>query len=98
MIRGELILLDGSELYFRELVDVKADVLRLMYSYHYQAPDDTLIFRYDDTPHHLQLTTFPHHKHDGNEKQIVAALPPTLRLVLDEIEALHDWGAIDQVQ
>jgi hypothetical protein len=92
LIRGDVTLLDGSRLYFRELVDVKAGVSRIMYSYHYQAADGALIFRYDDTPHHLQLGGFPHHKHVGEEKNIVDAAPPDLDRVLREIETSRDWG------
>jgi hypothetical protein len=43
----------------------------------------------DDTPHHPDLNTFPHHKHDGSETSVVAATPPDLPAVLREIEAIH---------
>ena len=47
-----------------------------------------LVFRYDNADHHrkLNLATHPHHKHDGNEANIVAATVPTLADVLAEIE------------
>ena len=47
-----------------------------------------LIFRYDNAPHHqkLKLSSFPHHKHDGNEDNIIASDAPTLLDVLQEIE------------
>jgi len=89
LIRGDLYFADGSRLHFRELVEVQAQVVRRMYSYHYQAADTTLIFRYDDTPHHPDLSTFPHHKHDGSEGNVVAVTPPDLPGVLREIETIH---------
>jgi hypothetical protein len=42
--------------------------------------------RYDDTPHHPALSTFPHHKHAGNEAEVTASLPPDLPAVLQEVE------------
>ncbi|NCO39019.1 MAG: hypothetical protein COZ06_37025 [Armatimonadetes bacterium CG_4_10_14_3_um_filter_66_18] len=33
------------------------------YRFHCSRPDGTLIFRYDNSPHHPQLATFPHHRH-----------------------------------
>ncbi len=89
MIRGDLYFADDSCLHFRELVEVQTTVVRRMYSYHYQDADANLIFRYDDTPHHPGLSTFPHHKHDGNEADVVAAAPPDLSAVLQEIESIH---------
>ncbi|MEH1891794.1 MAG: DUF6516 family protein [Nostoc sp.] len=33
------------------------------YRYHFQDEQNSLIFRYDSTPHFPNLPTFPHHKH-----------------------------------
>jgi hypothetical protein len=88
-IRGTILLLDGSTLHFREFVDVETDIERYMYAYQYQR-DDELVFRYDNTEHHrkLKLPTFPHHKHDGSETNVIAAQAPTLAAVLEEIGTL----------
>jgi len=93
LIRGDLTLRDGSRLYFRELVNTGASVERKMYSFHYQTNTGILIFRYDDTPHHRHVDSFPHHKHDGSEKNVVAAAPPDLFQVINEIERTVDFGA-----
>ena len=37
LIRGELTFADGSCLHFRELVEIQARVIRIMYSYHCRA-------------------------------------------------------------
>ena len=37
----------------------------LRYRYHYQNPDGSIIFRYDNTPHHPDVDTFPDHKQTG---------------------------------
>ena len=88
IIRGDLYFADGSRLHFRELVDLQSEDIRQMYSYHYQAADASLVFRYDDTPHHRSLAKFPHHKHAGAEANVVSASAPGLAEVLEEIERL----------
>ena len=88
-IRGDLYFADGSRLHFRELVEVQVQVVRRMYSYHYQDAGTALIFRYDDTPHHPGLSNFPHHKHVGSEAHVIPTTPPDLSAVLREIEVIH---------
>ena len=79
---GILFLADGTELHFREYVDLSAPTLRQMYSYHYQDADGQLIFRYDNAVHRPPLAAREHkHTPDG----VVVTLPPTLEQVIDEI-------------
>lgn len=89
-IRGELAFVDGSLLHFREFVDVETATDRLMYVYQYMDAARNLVFRYDNTGHHkdLNLPTYPHHKHDGSEDDVVASAAPTLKTVLGEIGRL----------
>jgi hypothetical protein len=87
-IRGEIYFLDGSQLHLREFVNVEHGVERYMYAYHYQRPDGTLVFRYDNTPHFPALPSFPHHKHEGSEANVVAASSPDLQIILTEIQGL----------
>jgi hypothetical protein len=89
-IKGEIYLVDGSTLHVREFVDVETVVERLMYVYQYMSPTENLIFRYDNTGHHreLNLSTYPHHKHEGDENHVVASSAPNLDAVLEEIEPL----------
>lgn len=85
-VRGRVEFQDGSTLlFFRELVDMRLPVQRLMYAYHYQKEDGTLIFRYDNTEHHASVATFPHHKHSGTG-EVINSNAPTLERVLLEIE------------
>ena len=90
-IRGELVFVDDSILHFREFIDTETTVERLIYAYQYMRPDKDLVFRYDNSGHHRNrdLSTYPHHKHDGSECNIVASSPPTLVEVLIEIENLY---------
>jgi len=41
---------------------------------------NVLILRYDNTGHHrkLNLSTFPHHKHEGSENNVVSSSAPVL--------------------
>jgi hypothetical protein len=74
----------------REFVDVETTLDRLAYVYQYKAPEDQLIFRYDNTGHHkkLKLSSYPHHKHAGSEENVIASPAPSLLAVLREIETL----------
>lgn len=87
-VRGEVEFQDDSSLlFFRELIDLRLPMQNVMYAYHYQKADGTLIFRYDNTAHHKLVSTFPHHKHlKGGE--VIASSIPSLEKVLREIEEL----------
>jgi len=87
-IRGEIYFVDGSILHLREFVDVETTLHRLIYVYQYMDPTRQLVFRYDNTGHHrkLNLPTFPHHKHEGSENNLVASPARDLTTVLSQIE------------
>lgn len=89
-IRGEIYFIDGSVLHFREAVDTELTIDRLMYAYQYRTAAKSLIFRYDNTGHHkrLNLSTYPHHKHDGSAENVTTSSAPELMAVLHEIENL----------
>lgn len=88
-VRGRLRFWDDSLLEFIELLEVRGNLLRKVeYAYHYQASNNSLIFRYDDSPHHPEISTHPHHKHVriGAKEVIELASAPSLTAVLVEIE------------
>lgn len=89
-IRGEINFVDGSTLHLREFVDVEITADRLMYAYQFNDSSKNLVFRYDNTGHHkkLGLSTYPHHKHNGGENNVIASVTPDLAIVLQEIELL----------
>lgn len=90
-IRGIINFKDNSLLYVREFVYAEIIIDRKMYSYQYMNAENTLIFRYDNTEHHrqLNLTNFPHHKHDGREDNLLSSDAPFLADVLKEIEKIQ---------
>ncbi len=89
LIRGDIYFIDGTRLHFRELVDFETEPPRLMYSYDYQNAAASIIFRYDDTPHHAELPNSPHHKHLGSEHNTLSSSAPDLSTVLTEINRLR---------
>ncbi len=90
LIRGEFCFVDGSTLHLREFIDVEITADRLMYAYQFIDPSKNMVFRYDNTGHHkkLGLSTYPHHKHDGGEDNVISSAAPDLATVLQEIESL----------
>jgi hypothetical protein len=89
-IKGKIIFLDQSYLHVREFVDVEIKIQRPMYSYQDMNGVHNLIFRYDNTEHHrkLNLSNFPHHKHNGNETNVISSNAPFLKEVITEISNL----------
>lgn len=86
-IRGKVGFNDGSILFFRELIDLRLPLQKVMYACHYQLADGSLGFRYDNTAHHKSIPTFPNHKHlpDGGVESSAA---PALEQVMRDVESL----------
>lgn len=60
-IRLKVEINDGSVLHIRESLTLG----KSKYSYHWQKADGNLILRWDNAPHHPEISTFPYHLHDG---------------------------------
>ncbi len=91
-IRGEVEFKNGSSLlFFRELMDLRQPLQKVMYAYHYQTNDGELIFRYDNTAHHRAVSTFPNHKH-LEHGDVTSSASPSLEQVLREIEEIISSG------
>lgn len=89
-IRGQIKFKNNAVLHLREFVYVEISIDRKMYSYQYMDSKNNLLFRYDNTEHHqkLNLPTFPHHKHDGSEDNVIKSDAPFLAGVLNEVEEI----------
>jgi len=74
-------LIDNSILYIRELNTLTEN----KYSYHWQTKKRKLICRWDNAPHHPQIKTFPHHKHEKTPENILPSKEITLEKVLNVI-------------
>lgn len=63
-IEGSATFINNSRLIFFEFLRQTGDkVEREKYRYHFMDSDNQLIFRYDNAPHHPEISTFPNHKH-----------------------------------
>jgi Family of unknown function (DUF6516) len=89
-IKGNIYFNNGSLLHIREFVDVETSIDRGKYTYQYMSKEGELIFRYDNAPHHqkLNLSTFPHHKHDRFEDKVVSSDAPLLEEICQEIQQI----------
>lgn len=96
-IRGAVEFTNGSSLlFFRELLDLRLPIQKIMYAYHYQTKDGDLIFRYDNTAHHKEIPTFPNHKHLKDD-DVISSEPPSLEQILREIEDILSAGEENKI-
>ena len=81
-ISGSVHFDSGHRLEFMELKDTDQSA-KIKYRYQFMDQQNICLFRYDNAPHHPEITTHPHHKHDG--EKIIGSCEPTLFDVLLEI-------------
>ncbi len=55
------------------------------YSFHWMNADNHLRMRWDNAEHYSRLPNFPHHRHDGDEKNVLPGETMNLFKVLDII-------------
>ena len=82
-IEGKVDFTDESRLEFTEVKDVEFEN-KMKYSYHYMDKGNAMQFRYDNTKHHPDISTYPHHKHTSSG--IEPSKEPEISDVLSEIE------------
>ena len=68
------------------LVVVDEQITAIDYRYHFQDGQNNLIFRYDNTPHFPNLSSFPHHKHLVDK--VISSDQPSLAMVIQDAIAL----------
>lgn len=56
------------------------------YSLQLRDESNQTIWRFDDSPHHPQMSTYPHHGHQGASETVVEAAVMTLPALLRAIE------------
>jgi hypothetical protein len=86
-VRARLTLTNGGILHFTEYgeVDVAGNSRIVTYTYQWMTADGKLIRRWDNAFHYPHLPNFPHHLHDGDEKNVLPSEPMNLFKVLDVI-------------
>jgi hypothetical protein len=92
-INARLRFFDGSFLDIDEMIRIERGMpVNYNYRYHYQRQDGPVI-TYDDTPHHPELETFPHHSHPYRSGQRMTqshqkvTLTQVIQQILDQIES-----------
>ncbi len=89
-IRGKAHFDDGHVLHLREYVDIEDGVRKYLYVYHLMNASGAQIFRYDNSGHHGDVSSSPHHRHATEGNPVTACDEPDLDFVLDEIEDCLD--------
>lgn len=85
-LRGSLLFLDSSVLEIAIFtIETHHDLTIEKYRFHYMNPHGQILFRYDNSPHHPEITSHPHHKHVPYH--VIPSREPSLKDVLDEIIA-----------
>jgi len=80
----KITLIDDSTLFFTEYSTSSKDkIFRDKYSFHWQKWDK-MIIRWDNAPHHKEVSTFPYHMHKG--EKVFKSDEMTLEKVLEVIE------------
>ena len=83
-LRLILYLQDGTNLRLTE--QWHGDVLE-RYSYYWLTATNKLKIGWDNAPHHTRLATFPHHRHDGHQRNIQPSVETRLEEVMTFIRA-----------
>jgi hypothetical protein len=81
-LRARAELIDGSLLHVRELFFPDHS----KYSYHWQTQTGKLLLRWDNAPHHPEVSTHPDHKHERD--QVVPSMRVSAEEVLTELTAI----------
>ncbi len=84
-IKLRIILIDGRVIEIREFIDASLTKIKYAYSF---LQRNKVIFRYDNAPHHKEITSFPHHKHTSNEKIIATKEPNIFRIKKEVLKTL----------
>jgi len=86
IIEGKIIIEDKT-LDILEVIKITDQQLsKKKYKYHFQDSNNSLVFRYDNAPHHKEIETFPHHKHLPDK--IIACNEPDLLQILSAINKM----------
>jgi hypothetical protein len=87
LVRCRSFFWDDSYLDLYEAVSTELGYpVRIHYAYTYIRQGQR-VFRYDNAPHHPEITTHPHHKHIGPTDRLAPADLSSLSQVLAEIES-----------
>lgn len=67
---------------FERFQIVNGKLLVMKYRFHWQDAAGRLLKRWDNAAHHPQVSTHPHHVHDGSEENVSSYEPLSAEQVL----------------
>lgn len=86
-LRGNIIFINSSCLEIAIFArEIRNSIAIDKYRYHYMNGQKQMIFRYDNAPHHPEISSHPHHKHKGDT--VSASSLPNLKDIMNEISAI----------
>lgn len=87
LLRIRVLLVNGDILYLLERFEEADGRIAVgKYSFHWQRADGSLIRRWDNAPHHPEITSFPNHLHEDDENHVLAHEAVDIFQVLESIE------------
>ena len=88
IIQGQIIIGDKTLDLLEVIIITDQQLSKKKYKYHFQNSEGSLMFRYDNAPHHKEIETFPHHKH--MPEKVFACNEPDLLQILSVINKLSE--------
>lgn len=89
LFRCRITLRDGSLLELFEHFQVVGEKLQITkYRFHWQDAAGRLVKRWDNAAHHPEISTHPHHVHDGNENNVISHGPISAEDILGIIASM----------
>jgi len=86
-LKGQITIMDSSTLEISIFATESSEKLTIdKYRMHYMNNAGQMVFRYDNSPHHSEIDTHPHHKHTAGE--IRPSNMPSIKDILNEISAI----------
>ena len=82
-LRAKLRIFDGTILWVREIyVDGRFET----YSYYWLRANESVLIGWDNAPHHPEIATFPHHKHQAGRIE-----PSTEQNLQDVLQYMREF-------
>jgi hypothetical protein len=86
-LKGQLTIIDSSILEISIFATESGKKITIdKYRLHYMNDAGQMVFRYDNSPHHPEIASFPYHKHTPGE--IKPSNIPSIKDILNEISAM----------
>lgn len=86
-LKGQITIIDSSTLEISIFATESSEKLSIdKYRLHYMNAGGQMVFRYDNSPHHPEIDSYPHHKHTPGK--IRPSNIPSIQDILNEISAM----------